>query len=467
MNIYEELLEMIGDPQRVSINESVLEQHSKGITYHTGTLPDVVVFPVNKTEVVQIVNFAATHKIPIVPFGVGSSLEGHIVPQYGGITISFSLMNQILDVSPQDFSVTVQPGVTREQLNKHIKRHGLFFPIDPGADATIGGMTATNASGTNAVKYGVMRNQILKLEVVLADGRIIQTGSSAIKTSAGYSLKDLFIGSEGTLGIITEIKLRLRGIPEAIIAARATFQSLEDAGRAAVHILSAGIDIGKIELVDSLTIKAVNEYMKTSYEEAPTLFLECSGTENEVEYQLEMIKECIASSNSRSFQTEKDSKKRAQLWEARHKAGLAVIAAYPGELLMATDVCVPISKLPEAIHKAREIVNEHNIQAAIFGHIGDGNFHVTLTVDPNNPDSLRRAETVNEKLVHYALEQGGTCTGEHGIGMGKTKYLRLEHGEAVDVMEDIKQLFDPHFILNPGKIVNHKTHNKSESTSTV
>jgi len=452
MNLYDELLDIIADSERVTVNETILDQHSKGEAYHSPHLPDAVVFPKTKDEVSRIMQFASKHSIPVVPYGAGTSLEGHIIPVNGGISLNFSMMNQIVSVRPDDFLVTVQPGVTRIQLNQTLKKHGLFFPIDPGADASIGGMAATNASGTNSVKYGVMRDQVLGLEVVLADGSIVRTGGHSFKSSAGYNLTGLFVGSEGTLGAFTEIILKLQGIPEVTTAIKATFPTIETAGSAASVLLKAGLPIGKIELVDERTIIAVNRYKHTDYREEPTLFLEFSGSEPEVTYSVEMVQEILEDEQCASFEFENDSVKRAQLWEARHHAAFAIQAANPGRVLMFTDVCVPISELASALKHTRELVEEYGIDAAVLGHVGDGNYHSVLPIDPNCEEELERVEAVHHAMVSYALSKGGTCTGEHGVGLGKKAFLHEEHGDIIPIMKGIKATLDPKNILNPGKI---------------
>lgn len=453
MSWVEALRQLIPDERRVTVNETVLEQHGRDLTYHRPHRPDVVVFPKDKWEVQKVLRFANEHRIPVVPFGVGSSLEGHVIPVQGGISLDMTLMNRVLEVRPQDFLARVEAGVTRSQLNRQLRPYGLFFPVDPGADATFGGMAATNASGTNAVRYGVMRQQVLGLEVVLADGRIIQTGGMAVKSSAGYHLTGLFVGSEGTLGVITEVTVRLYGIPEATVAARAVFPDETSAGEAAVEMLSSGIAVGKVELVDAYTVDAVNKFKKTAYEVAPTLFLEFSGPKQTVLHDVEEARRVAMQHGCRAFQQETDQKARELLWEARHQAAFAIAATAPGKTLMATDVCVPISLLPEAIRYARRLIDTHGIHAALFGHVGDGNFHAAFMMDPNDPKDIERAKAVNEQIVRYALEHGGTCTGEHGIGLGKIQYLAAERGESVAVMKAIKQALDPNNILNPGKVL--------------
>ncbi|KYD33005.1 FAD-binding oxidoreductase [Parageobacillus toebii] len=452
MGLYEDLLERIGDRERVTVNETVLEQHSKGMAYHEPRKPDVVVFPKTAAEVSAVLSYANERRVPVTPFGAGSSLEGHVIPVKGGITLNLTMMNNIIDIRPDDFLAIVEPGVTRMQLNQALKKHGLFFPVDPGADATIGGMASTNASGTNSVKYGVMRDQVLGLEVVLADGKIVHTGGMAVKSSAGYDLTGLFVGSEGTLGVFTKIIVRLQGIPEATNAIKVSFPTLAEAAQAAASILKAGVSPGKIELVDEQTIQAVNQYKQTDYPAAPTLFIELSGSASSVKDGTELVKELCVAENAVSFEMEEDSVARAKLWEARHHAAFAIQAAYPGKAMLSTDVCVPISKLPAAIAETRKLVDEYGMTAAILGHVGDGNYHTVLAFDPNDAKEVKRIEEVNARIVRYALSHGGTCTGEHGIGIGKRQFLYEEHRDSVPLMKGIKQLFDPNGIMNPGKI---------------
>jgi D-lactate dehydrogenase (cytochrome) len=452
MGLYEDLLERIRDRERVTMNETILEQHSKGIAYHAPRKPDVVVFPKTAEEVSAVLSYANERRIPVTPFGAGSSLEGHVIPVEGGITLDFTMMNEIIEIRPDDFLAIVEPGVTRMQLNQALKKHGLFFPVDPGADATIGGMAATNASGTNSVKYGVMRDQVLGLEVILADGTIIHTGGLAVKSSAGYDLTGLFVGSEGTLGAFTRIIVRLQGIPEATNAIKVSFPTLAEAAQAAAAILKAGVSPGKIELVDEQTIDAVNQYKKTDYPVKPTLFIELSGSAASIQDGTALVKELCELESAVSFEVEEDSAARAKLWEARHHAAFAIQAAYPGKVMLSTDVCVPISKLPAAIAETRKLVDEYGMTAAIFGHVGDGNYHTVLAFDPNDAEERKRIEEVNARIVRYALSHGGTCTGEHGIGIGKRQFLYEEHRDSVPFMKRIKQLFDPNGIMNPGKI---------------
>ncbi|CAB3390881.1 FAD-binding oxidoreductase [Kyrpidia spormannii] len=448
-----DLRALLADPDRVTVNETILEHHSHDLTYHTPHLPEAVVFPTDTQEVSRIVRFANENGIPVVPFGVGSSLEGHVIPVRGGITLDLSRMNQILEIRPQDFLVRVQPGVTRSQLNQALRSHGLFFPVDPGADATLGGMAATNASGTNAVRYGAMRGQVLGLEVVLPDGRIIHTGGLSVKSSAGYYLTGLFVGSEGTLGVITEVILRVYGIPEHTAAARAVFPDVESAGRAAVALIGSGMTVGRVELVDAKTIVAVNRFKGTDYLESPTLFLEFGGGRKAVEEDIRLAEELVNSEGCQAFVYEHDPEAVAKLWEARHHAALALMAMAPGKKMMTTDVCVPISHLPGALHAARELMERRGMDGFILGHVGDGNYHAGFAVDADDPEDIARAEEVNAAIVRYALERGGTCTGEHGVGLGKRKYLPEEHGEAVELMRGIKALIDPKGIMNPGKVI--------------
>ncbi|UYZ11578.1 FAD-binding protein [Brevibacillus sp. WF146] len=450
MNLTEALRQLVGHEQ-VSVNPTMLEQHSRDESYHRPHTPDVVVFPRNAAEVSEVVKFANSHRIPVVPFGMGTSLEGHVIPYQGGITLDFQRMNQIVEIRPEDQLVRVQPGVTRSQLNKELKKYGLFFSVDPGADATLGGMAATNASGTTAVRYGVMRDQVRDLEVVLANGQIIRTGGLAVKSSAGYNLTGLFVGSEGTLGIFTELTLRVYGIPESILAARASFPSVESAVRTAVSLLAVGIPIARVELVDRVSMEKLNRHSGTHYEEAPTLFLEFHGNEAGLQQDVQFAKDLAADHGCSGFAFETDAKGRNTLWEARHNLAYAFVHGSKGKKIMVTDVCVPLSELAGAITYAREQIEAAGVEGGLLGHVGDGNFHALLLVDPTNQDDLDRAERVNANLVDYALRCGGTCTGEHGVGVGKLKYLRREHGEALDLMRQVKQLFDPHNILNPGK----------------
>lgn len=438
---------------RIATSREEIERHGKPFfTYHEPSLPDAVVFPESREEVIELLRFASERGVPVVPFGAGSSLEGHTIPVRGGISLDFRRMNDILEIRPDDFIVRVQPGVTHGWLNAALKEHGLFFPVDPGWDASIGGMTATNASGTNAVRYGVMKDQVLGLEVALADGTVMRTGGMAMKSSAGYNLTGLFVGSEGTLGVFTEIVLRLYPIPEKILAARATFPDIEAAGRAAVNVIRSGMQIGRVELVDARTIGAVNAHKSTDYAVAPTLFFEFSGSEAAVERDVESARRISDTESCRTFEFEEDEAAREKLWEARHEAGIAVANLNPGKRPMTTDVCVPISDLPDALRHARETIASRGFDGAILGHVGDGNYHAIFPVDPTDEEELKSAEAVNAEIVDYALARGGTCTGEHGVGFGKVEHLEREHGDSLPFMRQIKRLADPNDILNPGKL---------------
>src|SRR5215210_2991479 len=452
MDLLSELANVVSE-DRIRADEEEIERHGQPFfTYHTPHPPDVVVFPESRDEVVEILRFANERGVPVVPYGEGSSLEGHTIPKEGGISLDTGLMDEILEVRPEDFVARVQPGVTHGKLNARLEEHGLFFPVDPGWDASLGGMAATNASGTNAVRYGAMRDQVLGLEVVLAGGTVMRTGGMAMKSSAGYNLTGLFVGSEGTLGVFTEVILRLYPIPECVLAARVVFPGIERAGRAAVAMIRSGMRIGRVELVDARTVEAVNVYKGTDYAVSPTLFLEFSGGEASVEEDVGKARDISESEGSTAFEFESDEAGREKLWEARHEAGLAVRDLYPDKKPMTTDVCVPVSDLPDALREARETIKSHGLDGAILGHLGDGNYHAIFPVDPEDEEDLRRAEKVNAEIVDYALARGGTSTGEHGIGSGKTGHLEKEHGDSLPFMRKIKELADPNGIMNPGKI---------------
>ena len=438
---------------QVSTGGEELERHGRAFfTYHAPNPPDAVVFPKSRDEIVQVLRFANERGIPVVPFGQGSSLEGHTIPRQGGISLDTRLMGEIVDIRPEDFVARVEPGVTHGKLNASLEEHGLFFPVDPGWDASIGGMAATNASGTNAVRYGAMKDQVLGLEVVLADGTVMKTGGMAMKSSAGYNLTGLFVGSEGTLGVFTQITLRLYPIPEYVLAARAVFPDIEAAGRAAVATIRSGMRIGRVELVDARTVEAVNAYKGTNYAVSATLFLEFSGSEASVEEDVEKARGIAEQEGCSTFEFESDEAGRERLWESRHEAGIAIKELHPEAKPMTTDVCVPVSDLPGALHHARETIESYGLDGAILGHVGDGNYHAVFPVDPEDEEDLARAGEVNAEIVGYALARGGTSTGEHGVGVGKTKYLEKEHGDSLQFMRGIKKLADPNGIMNPGKI---------------
>ena len=448
-----ELLRIVPDERRVSDGESVLDQHSADFSYHPPRRPDVVVFAESTEEVAAVLAYADGAGIAVVPFGAGTSLEGHVIPLHGGISLDLTRLNAIVALQPEDMTVIVQPGVTRLQLEEATGPHGLFFPVDPGADATLGGMAATNASGTTTVRYGGMRAHVLALQVVLADGRVIRTGTRAAKTSAGYNLTNLFVGSEGTLGVITELTLRLHPIPEHIVVARAAFPSVEAACRAAASIIGSGVPVSRCELLDALTIGALNTFSGTSFPESPYLFVEFGGTEAGIAGDLETTRELAEDEGASAFESESDPTARAQMWSARHNALMASLAQAPGTRAMTTDVAVPVSELAGAIEHARKTIDASGLRGGIVGHVGDGNFHVAFLLDPDDADVIARAEALNGRLVDDALARGGTCSGEHGIGYGKLGYLEREHGDLVPLYRGIKQLFDPNGILNPGKVV--------------
>ncbi len=440
-----------------------LNRHGGGVfTYHTPVQPDAVVYPESCEEVVRVLRFANEHRTPIVPFGRGSSLEAHTLPVLGGISLDLGRMDRILEIRPDDFIARVQPGLTHGTLNASLVEHGLLFPVDPGWDASLGGMAGTNASGTNAVKYGVMRDQVLGLEAVLGDATVIRTGGMAMKSSAGYDLTGLFVGSEGTLSVLTELILRLYPLPERIVAARAVYSNIESAGRAAVAMISTGMRFGRVELVDARTVGAVNAYKDTDYAVSPTLFLEFSGSEASVEDDVESARNISAAQGCSSFDVESDEEAREKLWEARHDAALAIRDLYPGMGMMSTDVCVPISDLPGALRHARDTIESRGLDGAILGHVGDGNYHAVFPVDTGDETDQQRAEVVNAEIVDYALERGGTCTGEHGIGMGKTGHLQKEHGDSLPFMREIKRIADPNGIMNPGKIFTGKSRQQKQ-----
>ncbi|SHH15709.1 FAD-binding oxidoreductase [Virgibacillus chiguensis] len=450
--IFMNALEQILPSDRISDNETILEKHSADESYHTPALPNVVVFPKTTIEVSRVVKLASEFNVPIVPFGLGTSLEGSVIPYQGGITIDFSLMNQILEVRPDDFLVKVQPGVTRKQLGKELKKYGLFFSVDPGADATLGGMAATNASGTTSVKYGVMRDQVRNLQVVLADGSVVHTGNMAAKSSSGLHLNGLFIGSEGTLGCFTELTLKVHGIPEKMVAGRAAFTTLDNAVGAVIAILQAGIPVARVELVDASSMKHINLFSNTDYLEMPTIFIEFHGNEAGLQEDMNFTTEILEEHQCQDLAFEADTLGRNRLWEARHQTAYAFLHHYPGKKQMVTDVCVPISNLANAIKQGRAAMDASGLAGGIIGHVGDGNYHILMMIDAQNPEDIAKANKVNEQIVSYALSCGGTCTGEHGVGVGKAKYQLAEHGAALQVMKSIKDSLDPHHIFNPGKI---------------
>jgi len=441
-------------PGRVSTSMAVREQAATDFSFHDIMPADAVVSAQSTEEVSQIVKLCAKHGVPIIPHGTGTSIEGHLAALQGGVCIDLMEMNNVLEVNAEDMDVTVEPGVTRKQLNEYLRDTGLFFPIDPGADASIGGMTATRASGTNAVRYGTMKENVLSLEVVTPDGSIIRTGGRARKSSAGYDLTRMYVGSEGTLGIITKITLRLFGIPEAISAAVVNFEDLEGAVNAVIATIQWGIPIARIELLDDGMVDALNKYSKTDFPVRPTLFLEFHGSDAGVQEQAQRMGEICEEFGGGDFRWTTDAEERDTMWQARHDAAWAAISLRPGSKPFATDVCVPISRLADCIMATKKDIDDAGIVAPIVGHVGDGNFHVALLVGPDDVEGdLEVAYDINSKLIDRALEMGGTCTGEHGIGQGKMKYMEAEHGDALQVMRTLKRSLDPDNIMNPGKIV--------------
>jgi len=449
--LIEALRELLGD--RLSTSQAVREHHGKDSSYHALEAPDAVAFAETTEEVSAIVKLCAAHSCPVIAFGTGTSLEGQVQAAKGGVCIDLSNMKAVLEVNEADLDCRVQAGVTRKQLNTYLRDTGLFFPIDPGADASLGGMAATSASGTNAVRYGTMRENVMGLTVVLADGRVIRTGGRARKSSAGYDLTRLFVGSEGTLGVITEVQLRLYGIPEAMAAAVCSFDTLAGAVDTVILTIQSGIPVARIELLDELQVKAINNYSKLDYPVKPTLFFEFHGTTASAKEQAEMVGEIARDFGGTNFEWATRQEDRSKLWQARHDAWFANLAMKPGAMGWATDVCVPISRLAECILETRRDIDATGVLAPIVGHVGDGNFHLTFLLDPDDPEDMKKAEGVNDRMVMRALAMGGTCTGEHGVGTGKMKFLQAEHGDAVAVMRQLKLALDPDNIMNPGKIL--------------
>ena len=428
---------------RLSTATPVREQHGKDASYHPCLPPDAVAFAQSTAEVSEIVKICARHKVPIIPFGSGTGLEGHVAALRGGVCIDISRMNQILQVSAGDLDATVQAGVTHEQLNEHLRDTGLFFSVDPGANATLGGMAATRASGTTAVRYGTMRENVLSLTVVLPDGRVIRTARRARKSSAGYDLTRLFVGSEGTLGVITEVTVRLYGIPSAISAATCSFPSVEAAVNTVIQTIQAGIPIARIELADAAAMNSIIRYSKLDLPVAPILWMEFHGTENAVAEQAKMVQRIAADHGGTHFAWATKPEDRRKLWQARHDAHYAAKATRPGVEAWVTDVCVPISRLAECISETQNDIAASFLRAGILGHAGDGNFHVGFMLNPNEPREMAEAERLNQRLVYRALSLDGTCTGEHGIGYGKIDFLIAEHGEAVSVMRQSRRRLTP------------------------
>ncbi len=451
-NAVRELAAAFGN--RLVTSQAVREQHGNTVTWIENQPPDAVVFPQSTEEVQQIVQICGRHGVPIIPFGVGTSLEGHVNAPHGGVSIDFRDMTKVLRVHAEDLDCIVQPGITRKELNEQLRDSGLFFPIDPGANATLGGMAATRCSGTNAVRYGTMKDNVIALKVVLANGEVIDTARRAKKTSAGYDLTRLMVGSEGTLGVITELTLRLSGIPEAISGGICPFPSVEACCNTTIAAIQSGIPVARIELLDALQVRACNMHSKLGLPETPMLLLEFHGTEASVAEQSKRFGDIATEFGGGPFTWTTRQEERTKLWEARHHAALSNFALRPGCQMISTDVCVPISRLAECVTETQRDIEASRLLAPIVGHVGDGNFHLSLLIDMADSDEVKRAKDLSERLVERALAMDGTCTGEHGVGQGKMKYLLAEHGAAgLAAMAAIKRALDPQNIMNPGKIV--------------
>lgn len=447
------LSERFGD--KFITSQSVREHHGTDESPYPVCPPDGVLYPQCTEDVVDAVKICNTYKIPIVPFGVGSSLEGHVLPIEGGITLDFSEMNKVLAINEEDFTVTVQPGVIRTQLNDEIRHTGLFFPIDPGAHASIGGMTATRASGTNAVKFGTMRENVISLKVVTAEGKVVRTSSRARKSSSGYDLTRLFVGSEGTLGIIVEITVKVHPIPEVITAAICNFPTLENAVESVIQIMQTGVNIARVEFMDSRAVKAVNAYSKLTLKETPLLLFEFHGSSKaSVQEQIDLVQEITSSNNGMDFEWAERQEDRTRLWTARHNSHYSSLQLRPGCRSVSTDVCVPISRLADCVGETAKELESMPFPFTIVGHVGDGNFHVQMLLDPESDKEWQLSEEINRRLVSRAISMDGTCSGEHGVGIHKMEFLKEEHGEdALQLMRLIKHAFDPNNIFNPGKMV--------------
>lgn len=439
--------------ERCSTALVVREQHGRDESSFVAPPPAAVVFAESTADVADAVKLASQYGVPVIPFGVGSSLEGHVLAVQGGISLDVSRMNQVLAINAEDLTVTVQPGVTRKQLNEEIKSTGLFFPIDPGADASLGGMSATRASGTNAVRYGTMRENVLALEVVTASGQVIRTGTRAKKSSAGYDLTRLMVGSEGTLGVITEVTVKLYPLPEAISAAICSFPSIEAAVRTTIEIIQLGVPIARVELIDANTVRMVNAHSKLGLREEPLLLMEFHGTPNSVKEQAELVQELASGHGGKAFEWASTPEERTRLWTARHNAYFAALQSKPGCRAISTDTCVPISRLADCLLESVAEADASGIPYFLVGHVGDGNFHFGYLIDPHRPEEREVAEALNHQLVQRALRLEGTCTGEHGVGLHKMDFLVTETGDgAVEMMRRIKRALDPDNIMNPGKI---------------
>lgn len=439
---------------RLVTSRAVREQHGNTLTWIENQPPDAVVYPQSTEDVQEVVRICAAVRVPIIPFGTGTSLEGHVNAPHGGVSIDFRDMNKVLAVHAEDLDCVIEPGITRKALNEYLRDKGVFFPIDPGADASLGGMAATRCSGTNAVRYGTMKDNVLALKVVMPSGEVMSTARRAKKSSAGYDLTRLIVGSEGTLGVITELTLRLAGIPEAISGGICPFPSVEACCNATILTIQTGIPVARIELLDELQVRAVNLYSKLGLRETPMLFVEFHGTQAGVAEQSERFGEIAKEFGGGPFQWTTQPEDRTKLWEARHNAALSTFTLRPGSKMIPTDVCVPISRLAECVTETQRDIAESRLVAPIVGHVGDGNFHLTLLVDMDDPAEIKVAKAFNERLVERALAMDGTCTGEHGVGQGKMKYLQAEHGlPALEAMRAVKRALDPDDIMNPGKML--------------
>jgi D-lactate dehydrogenase (cytochrome) len=446
-------LKAIVASERISTGESERALHARDESHHEEHKPDVVIYPINALEISQILKFANAQKIAVTPWGAGTSLEGNPIPMRGGIVLNLSRMNNILTIKPDDLQATVQPGVVHQELNKQLGRYGLFFPPDPGAPATIGGMVANNAAGVQAVKYGATKHYVLKLEVVLPTGEIIRVGTNAMRTSSGYDLVHLFVGSEGTLGIFTEITLRLAGIAKAVAAAMAAFPQLEQATETVVRLVQAGLAPAALELLDADTMHAINVFKGLQLHEGPTLFLEFRGNGAEVQEDLKLAQQVCKANGSMNFTSALGRDERDKLWEARHHLAYAAASVNPGKRAIVVDVAVPISRFPLMVDFAHRQLSVAGVSGPIFGHAGDGNFHVGIFYDPESTQEKARAQGANDAIVFKAIELRGTATGEHGVGIGKIKFMTEEHGKSYELMKQIKKLLDPNGIMNPGKIM--------------
>ncbi|SHG90863.1 FAD-binding oxidoreductase [Pollutimonas bauzanensis] len=446
------LKQRFGD--RFSTALAVCEHHGRDESPYPPMLPDGVVFALSTDDVAWVARHCHQHKVALIPYGVGSSLEGHLLAIQGGISLDLSGMNKLVSVHAEDFTATVQAGVTRKQLNEEIRNTGLFFPIDPGADASLGGMAATRASGTNAVRYGTMRENVMSLKVVTADGRVIETANRARKSAAGYDLTRIFVGSEGTLGIITEVTIRLYPQPEAISAAICNFGTLDAAVQSVIEVIQMGVPVARVEFMDSAAVKATNAYSKLSLKESPLLLFEFHGSPAGVKEQAEIVQGITRDNGGMDFEWAEQPEDRSRLWTARHNAYFAGLQLRPGCRSSTTDVCVPISRLAECVSQTAAELDQASFPYTIVGHVGDGNFHVLMLLDPDNPQEWEESEALNHRLVERAIQMDGTCTGEHGVGLHKMEFMLAEHGrDALDLMASLKKAFDPHNILNPGKII--------------